>query len=85
MADVPSRLHVKINSPEKIIWEGDAMSVSSSNARGPFDVLALHANFVTLIEKQTIYINTGTEVKEFTWDHCVLYCHKNNLSIFTNL
>jgi len=85
MAEQTAKLHVKINSPEKILWEGEAVSVSSANSRGPFDVLPMHANFVTKIDNQPIYINTGTEVKQFTWDHCVLYCHKNTLLIFTNL
>jgi len=85
MAENTAKLHVKINSPEKILWEGEAVSVTSANSKGPFDVLPLHANFVTMIDNQTIYVNTGTEVKEFKWDHCVLYCHKNTLLIFTNL
>jgi F0F1-type ATP synthase epsilon subunit len=79
------QLTVRINSPEKFIWEGTAVSVSSANDRGPFDILPMHANFVTLIKKSPIRVNTGTEVKEFSFPNAVIWAHSNTVSIYTNI
>ena len=82
MAD---KLKVKINSPAKILWEGEAEWVSSINSQGPFDILPLHTNFVTIIENQKIRINTGKEVTEYTFPHSVIYAHSNHVFIYTNI
>ncbi len=82
MAD---KLKVKINTPEKILWEGVAEWVSSVNSQGPFDILPYHTNFVTIIENQTIRINTGSEIKEYTFPHSVIYAHANSVHIYTNI
>jgi len=42
---------VKISSPDEIIWEGEAKSLSSQNSAGAFDILPEHANFVTIINE----------------------------------
>jgi len=78
-------LHVRINSPEKIIWEGQAESVSSTNSHGPFDILQLHANFITIIENKLIIIKTSKESHEFTFPKAVMYTHKNEVLIYTNI
>jgi len=79
------RLNVRINSPEKFIWEGDATSVSSVNDRGPFDILPMHANFVTLVKNRPIRVNTGSEVKEYTFPNAIIYAHANQIFIYTNI
>ena len=48
-------LHVRITQATDVLWEGEALSVSSENVDGPFDVLPLHANFVTLLKDVPIY------------------------------
>ena len=76
---------LRINSPEELIWEGEAVSVSSVNSQGPFDVLAFHANFISIIENQPIRVNTGREVKEYTFERSVLYVHSNKVYIYTHI
>lgn len=82
MADV---LQVRINSPEKLLWEGEAISVSSKNSQGPFDILPYHTNFVTILEDVVIKVNTGHEIKDFTFPHSVMYVHSNRVYIYTNI
>lgn len=55
MADV---LNVKIFSPTQTIFEGEAVSISSVNSVGKFDILPFHANFITLVQKNPIIIRT---------------------------
>ncbi|MBC7707625.1 hypothetical protein H7Y63_00160 [Polaromonas sp.] len=40
---------VKIHSPFKTYYEGDAFSISGENATGPFDILPTHHNFISLL------------------------------------
>jgi F0F1-type ATP synthase epsilon subunit len=78
-------LTVRINSPDRLLWEGKAVSVSSKNSQGPFDILALHTNFVTILENEKIRINTGSEIKEYTFPRSVIYVHSNSVYIYTNI
>lgn len=40
---------LKIYAPFKNYYEGDVLSVSAVNDTGPFDILAGHHNFITLL------------------------------------
>ena len=76
-------LTVEISSPEKQIWQGNAKSVSSVNSAGPFDILAYHANFISIIENQTIRVNTGSKIEEYKFANAIIYASKNNVLIYT--
>jgi len=78
-------LKVRINSPEKVIWEGEAASVSSVNTDGPFDILPMHANFITILEKREIIVRSPSGEKKYTFDASVIYTHSNNVYIYTNI
>lgn len=51
-------LNVKIFSPTQTIFEGEAVSISSVNSMGKFDILPFHANFITLVQKTPIIVRT---------------------------
>lgn len=78
-------LKVRINSPERLLWEGEALWVSSKNSQGPFDILPFHTNFVTILENETIRINSGDKVTEYKFSRSVIYVHSNNVYIYTNI
>lgn len=69
-----------------MLFEGEAEWVSSENTEGPFDILYMHANFVTLIENKPIKIKLRDgKVQEFAYKQSVVYAHNNVVSIYTNL
>ena len=82
MADL---LSVRVNTPERVLWEGTAVWVSSKNSRGSFDILPFHTNFVTILENETIRINTGKDIKEYTFPNSVIYVHSNHVYIYANI
>jgi len=43
------KFHLKVYSPFKVYFEGEVVSVSAVNDTGPFDILAGHHNFMTLL------------------------------------
>lgn len=79
------QLSVYINSPDKLIWEGKANWVSSENSQGPFDILPLHANFITIIENKPIRIKTAEKILNYKFTHSIIYNHNNKIFIYTGI
>lgn len=51
MAQAPSSaMAVKVYAPFKIYFDEKAKSVSATNAKGPFDILPGHHNFISLLK-----------------------------------
>ncbi len=56
---------VTLTSPEALVWEGEAVSITSENSDGLFDLFPDHARFMTLLEGVDLNIrlkNDGEEV-----------------------
>ena len=76
--------NVKITSPNKILYEGEAESVTSTNSNGLFDILADHANFITLIENKPIIIRLPKKPPlTFNFPIAIIYTSKNLVNIYT--
>jgi len=52
-------MHLKVYSPYKVYFDGDAESVSAESATGPFDILPRHHNFITLLEPCDVIVRTA--------------------------
>lgn len=79
-------LHVRILSPDKTIWEGEAISISSENQDGPFDVLPHHANFITVATNASVVIKTpNEETKKYSFERFAMYVHQNTVSIYAEV
>lgn len=76
-------LTVRVITPHKTIYTGQALAVSSSNSAGDFDILPEHANFITLVENVPIKIITeNRETKEFNFSQALIYNASNSVSIY---
>lgn len=51
-------MHVKIYSPFRTYFDGDAASVSAKNRTGDFDILPHHKNFITLLIPCDVVVRT---------------------------
>lgn len=72
-------------SPGQILYEGQAYAVSSKNSEGNFDVLADHANFITIIENQPILIRKADKsIVELKPKTSILYNVANKVFIYTD-
>lgn len=79
-------LHVSVSNADELIWEGGALSVSSENQEGPFDILPGHANFITMIEGKPITIRTDSgESKDCTYPNAVIYVLGDTVKIYVNI
>lgn len=57
------KFHLKVYSPFKLYYDGEVTSVSAINGTGPFDVLAGHYNFLTLLSPCEVIIRADEEQK----------------------
>jgi len=78
-------LDVRILSPKTDIFVGKAVSVSSTNSAGNFDILAEHAKFVTMVENKPLTVRlAGGEKRDFNFTLAIIHVHDNKVDVFTN-
>ena len=78
-------LQVKVVSIGRLIWRGEATSVSSVNSKGQFDILGQHRNFLTIVEKVPIIVRSREADKKFEFPRSIIYVLQNKVSIFVDL
>ena len=84
-------LHVRIISPQQLILDTEAVSISSKNTQGNFDILPQHANFITLIENSPIIIRVpnpasrqgGQKSLTFKFPLAIIMTTENKVNIYT--
>lgn len=76
---------VKVFSPFETFFDDDALSLSAENDTGPFDILAGHANFLTLLVPCTVRIRTTTGTTELPVMRGVLHMHDEKATLFLNI
>ena len=79
-------VHVKLYSPYKVYYEGDAESVSAENLTGPFDILPRHYNFITLLRECDIDIRSSkTGDKKVHIQRGVMHVRRNIVTVFLDV
>lgn len=77
-------LHVRIISPQQLILDAEADSVSSKNLLGNFDILPQHANFITMIENFPIVVrNHNQKDLVFNFPLAIILTRENKVDIYT--
>ena len=90
------KLKIRITTPRETLFEGEASSVSSTNVDGAFDILPMHANFITFIQGKKIIVRLASpkqgeggtlqgEQKEFELDFAIVYNRENTVNIYTDI
>lgn len=79
------QFHVKIFSPYQTYYEGEAVSLSAANRTGPFDVLAGHINFFSLLIAGTVVLNTGFQRLEFEIGRGIIRVNHDQVTLFADV
>jgi F0F1-type ATP synthase epsilon subunit len=79
------RLHARVLSPTQTLYDGPALAVSASNKVGPFDILADHANFFSLLTEGAIVVNTGYQSLSFPIQHGIVKVKNNEVTLFIDI
>jgi F0F1-type ATP synthase epsilon subunit len=86
MADTSNtKYDLKIVGREGIVFEGKVDSISSYNERGKFDVLAMHANFISLIYKKLIIRVSPNDIREMDIGNALLRNKEGILEIYLGI
>lgn len=78
-------LDVTIISPEEVLFEGKAQSVSCHNPKGSFDVLYEHTNFMSMIDKKITIIDPNGGSREFPIEQALIQVKNNDVTILVNI
>ena len=77
--------NVKVINSEKLLFEGQAESVTSVNAEGTFDILPHHTNFISIITKKLqINLENGKKI-QMDIDEGIIKCKDNYLNIYLGI
>lgn len=76
---------LKIVSPSVVLYDEKAVSISAKNKVGPFDVLAGHANFFSLISECDVIVNTGKEKKTFPVKQGLIKVTQNAVVLYVDI
>jgi len=78
-------LDVYIRSRNKVFYRGIANTLTSKNDKGEFDVLKMHANFITLI-KEFVTIDKGLPTEQrIPLDKGVLSVLENKVDVYAGI
>ena len=80
-------MSVTVISPQKTLFAGEALSLSSQNSAGQFDVLPNHANFITFISNDIPILITKVTREQLTFKFpMAIICNLDNqVTIYAQL
>jgi len=80
------RFKLKVYSPFATYFEGIVKSVSAVNDTGPFDILAKHHNFLTLLNPCDLVIRIpGMEPHKLTISRGIMQVKANDVVVFLDV
>ena len=77
------KFHLIVSSREGVVFEGDVESITSYNEKGKFDVLAQHANFISLVKNNlTVRVQGDSVDKELSFDNALMRVRENKVEVY---
>jgi F-type H+-transporting ATPase subunit epsilon len=83
--DVQATFQLKIYSPFKVYFDEQANSISAVNDTGPFDILAKHHNFMTLINACDLAIVTSRGEQKITIQKGIMHVKSDEVTVFLDV
>ena len=74
-------MKLTIVTPEKTIYDGEAVSVAVPGTKGAFEVLDNHAPIISSLQSGIITVKTADGVQEFTVRSGFIEVARNSVSI----
>lgn len=77
-----AKFNIVIRSREGEVYKGEVDSITSFNETGEFDVLAEHANFISLLQKTIVIRDTQGVEKKINISNALMRVRDNNVEIY---
>lgn len=78
-------MHVKIHAPFKVYFDGEAESISAVNPTGPFDILAKHHHFMTLLSTGDIIVRTDKGEEKIPITRGIMHVKADEIIVFLDV
>lgn len=78
-------MHVKVYSPFRTYFEGEANSLTAENATGTFDILPHHHNFISLLVPCELAIATASGQQKVRISGGVMHVKADQAVIFLDV
>jgi F0F1-type ATP synthase epsilon subunit len=79
-----SILTVVVKNKDNVLYSGQAFAVSAMNDKGPFDVLAEHESFISLIKGKITIHTTPEQKREIQIENGILRTYKDKVYVYVN-
>lgn len=78
-------ISLTVRTREKVLFEGEVKTISSTNEIGVFDVLSQHANFVSVIKEYLTIAKPSGEERTFQTKTGLLKIWENEANVFLDV
>jgi F0F1-type ATP synthase epsilon subunit len=78
-------IQVRVSSPYQVYFNEPALSISGDNLTGPFDILAGHHNFITLLSACELSIKTSSDIRKIRINGGVMHVKANKVVVFLDI
>ncbi len=78
-------MHVRVASPFKVFYDDEALSLSGVNARGAFDILPHHHNFISLLSECELLVKTQAGVTQVRISGGIMHVKADQVVVFLNV
>ena len=82
--DAPT-FHLKIWAPFRVYFDDVAYSISAENDTGPFDVLAEHKNFISLLNPCELKLQTPKGDQKIRIARGMMHVKQNDVTVFLDV
>ncbi len=79
------KLYITIKSPDKTVFSGEGIALSSVNDVGPFDVLPRHENFISILGKKIVIFQDKNQKQELEIEKGIIKARQNRVQIFLGI
>lgn len=78
-------LEVTVKSRNRLYYKGNAKTLTAVNNLGPFDILPMHANFISLIKDYIIIDKGSPEEKNIKVKSGLLHNNSNKVIVYLDI
>lgn len=75
-------LQVFVMTGDSVVYNDKAISVSSRNEKGRFDILPLHTNFISIIKEFLVIQINSQEKKQIDIKNGIMRVYENKVQIY---
>ncbi len=84
--EVPKgKMYIKVYAPFRTYFDGLANNISAVNDTGPFDILARHHNFMTLLNPGDIIVRTDKGEEKITITRGIMHVKADRVIVFLDV